>query len=109
MEPWLQLLLQVPLVGVFIWFSLEQQKIYTQNQTKRDEEWRLFLIEQRKANNDAVVQVAKELKENSTILAEVQATMVLHVQQVQLAIPGMQEVVKKLEDTQQRKGRGGGA
>ncbi len=114
----LSLLVQVPLVGLFIWFSLQQQKLHAESQAKRDadnlaiqnkrdEEWRIFLIEQRKANNEAVAEVAKELKENTVILASVQTTMTIHDQRVQLAIPSMQEVVKKLEDTQQRKGRTG--
>ncbi len=38
MEPWLQLLLQVPLVGVFIWYSLEMNRRAVEAQTKANEQ-----------------------------------------------------------------------
>jgi hypothetical protein len=37
MESWASLLIQVPLVGVFIWYSLESQKRYQTSMDKRDE------------------------------------------------------------------------
>jgi hypothetical protein len=37
MEAWVSLLIQVPLVGVFIWYSLEQQKRNQASMDKRDE------------------------------------------------------------------------
>ena len=36
MEAWVSLLVQVPLVGVFIWYSLEMQKRNQASQEKRD-------------------------------------------------------------------------
>jgi hypothetical protein len=37
MESWASLLIQVPLVGVFIWYSLESQKRYQASMDKRDQ------------------------------------------------------------------------
>jgi len=36
---WISLALQVPLVGVFIWYSLKSQERYLQSLDKRDEEY----------------------------------------------------------------------
>ena len=36
-QAWLQILLQIPFVGAFVWFSLEMQKRYQTSMDKRDE------------------------------------------------------------------------
>jgi len=59
---------QIPIVAIFIWFAITQQKIFMTSQEKRDEAWRLFLEEQRKANNEALGRIAEEVKENNTLI-----------------------------------------
>jgi hypothetical protein len=39
MMDWTSILIQVPLVGIFIWFSLESQKRFSDALDKRDQEF----------------------------------------------------------------------
>jgi len=97
-EVW-SLLVQIPLVGIFVWFALQQQKIYSASQNSRDAEWRDFLREEREANNTALGRIAEEVKCSSTILSAMKDVIVAHDQRVQLAIPEMREIVEKLKTT----------
>ena len=56
------LLVQVPLVGMFIWFTLRQNKDFLDAMGKRDEQWRNFLEHQTKSTNDAISRIAEEVK-----------------------------------------------
>jgi hypothetical protein len=100
MDTWVNLLIQVPLVGIFVWFSLRQQESFQRDQTRRDTEWRDFLREQREANNQALGRIAEEVKTVATQLSSVQSLMVSHDQAVRMSIPEMaaaREKLKKLE------------
>lgn len=57
------LLAQIPVVVIFIWFVLKLTASYQAAQDKRDEQWRDFLREQREANNKATARLAEEIKE----------------------------------------------
>jgi hypothetical protein len=61
-EPWINLLIQIPLVGIFVWFTLERDKRAQANEVERDTQWRDFLKEQRVANNEALGRLAEEIK-----------------------------------------------
>jgi hypothetical protein len=61
-EAWVSLLIQVPLVGIFVWFTLQLTKNYQSSQEKRDTEWRDFLREQREQGNNAIGRLAEEIK-----------------------------------------------
>jgi len=61
-EAWLNLLVQVPLVGIFIWFILERDKRSNASQLERDREWRDFMREQREAHTGALSRLAEEIK-----------------------------------------------
>jgi len=56
------LLIQIPLVGIFIWFILERDKRSDLAEEKRDKQWREFLSEQREASNAAISRLAEEIK-----------------------------------------------
>mgnify|MGYP001560419616 CR=1 FL=1 len=45
--PFVSLAIQVPLVGVFIWFTLQLQKRHDDSQALRDKDWREFVKQQR--------------------------------------------------------------
>lgn len=64
------LLVQIPLVGIFVWFTLEIMKRQERSDEKRDEQWRGFLREQAKSYSSALGRVAEEVKENT---AEIRA------------------------------------
>ncbi len=72
-EVWVSLLGQAPLVGIFVWamlmvmdkfnrFQMEIMRQWNEKQAQRDEMWRRFLDEQRRANNEALARLAEEMK-----------------------------------------------
>lgn len=61
-EAWLNLIVQIPVVGIFIWFILEWTKRNNVAQIARDREWREFMREERKSHTDNLSQLAEEIK-----------------------------------------------
>lgn len=61
-ETYLGLLIQVPLVGMFIWFTLRQNKDFLTAMEKRDEQWREFLRDHTDSTNAAIGRIAEEVK-----------------------------------------------
>lgn len=61
-EPYIGLLIQVPLVGMFIWFTLRQNKDFLEAMEKRDEQWRGFLNSHTESTNQAIGRIAEEVK-----------------------------------------------
>ncbi len=57
-EAYISLLIQVPLVGAFIWFALRLISIFMASLDRRDASWQTFLEQQRKQNNDAIASMA---------------------------------------------------
>ena len=55
-------LLQLPLVAIFIWFSLELLARFQRAQDKRDQEWRDFLEQERQARDKMAARLAEEIK-----------------------------------------------
>lgn len=55
------LLIQVPLVGVFIWFALKIMDRFLASLESRDKQWQEFLAAQRKETSDAMVALAARL------------------------------------------------
>lgn len=108
MEPSIQnLLIQIPLVGIFIWFILEQQKRadaaalnrqqkadaeqekrdndwrnFLQQQyekmSEQDKQWREFIAEQRDQSNAAIARLAEEIKGNSLMISQMNGTLISH-------------------------------
>jgi Na+/phosphate symporter len=56
------LLIQVPLVGMFIWFTLRQNKDFLTAMERRDEQWREFLSNHTESTNQAIGRIAEEVK-----------------------------------------------
>lgn len=95
-DAWVSLLIQVPLVGIFIWFTL---KLNEQNQvasTKRDDEWRDFLKEQREASNAALARIAEEVKTLSNQQAQMQALFISHDESIRSQMPAIIRAVDKV-------------
>jgi hypothetical protein len=61
-EAWLNLIVQIPVVGIFIWFILEWTKRNNVAQIARDREWRDFMREERKSHADNLSQLVEEIK-----------------------------------------------
>ena len=53
-ESYFSLLVQVPLVGIFVWFALKLINSFQTSLEKRDTQWQAFLEEQRTTFHDAL-------------------------------------------------------
>jgi len=89
MEPWLQLLIQIPLVGAFMWFVLKQQERDAAERNdrqereaaerkERDAAWQTFLTDQRAATVTALSEVSRELGKVADHLNRLQGTVEQH-------------------------------
>lgn len=61
----INLLAQVPLVGIFVWFTLEIMKRQERSNLQRDEQWMAFLKEQAERHNIGLARVAEDVKSNT--------------------------------------------
>jgi len=61
-EPYISLLIQVPLVGIFVWFAQNMIKQFNDSIDKRDSAWREFLKEHTQSTNAAIGRIAEEVK-----------------------------------------------
>lgn len=69
LEPYIGLFIQIPLVVLFVWFALRQNKDFLdamakhdEQIAKRDEQWRIFLKEHTESTNAAISRIAEEVK-----------------------------------------------
>ncbi len=69
-EPYIGLLIQVPLVGVFIWFALRLISIFMAFLDKRDESWQAFLEQQRKQNNEVISNMASRFADEIRVMGK---------------------------------------
>jgi hypothetical protein len=58
-EPYIGLLVQIPLVGIFVWFSLQLIAIFLKSIEARDIQWRMFQEQERIANHEAIKHMAE--------------------------------------------------
>jgi hypothetical protein len=63
------LLIQIPLVGIFVWFSLRLVDVFLKNIDTRDAQWKLFIEQERKANHDAIAHMAERFSDEIRNLA----------------------------------------
>ena len=77
-EPIASLLVQIPLVGIFIYFILEWTKRIEKANTERDNQWREFLKEERILRTEVLRAIAQEVKENTATLAAITAEIAKH-------------------------------
>ncbi len=64
----ISLLVQIPLVGIFVWFTLEIMKRQERSNDRRDDQWREFLKDQAEQYNSAISRIAEEVKANTSVL-----------------------------------------
>jgi hypothetical protein len=69
---------QVPIVAIFIWFTLKIQDKSDQMVQRRDEQWRKFLEESEKRSMEAYMGIVSELKEVATCVALNRDILVAH-------------------------------
>ena len=64
------LLLQIPLVGIFVWFSLDLISKFLRSIDNRDEAWRIFMRQEREANNAAISHMAARFADEIRIMGK---------------------------------------
>jgi len=77
-EPLANLLVQVPLVGMFIYFILEWSKRMERSQAERDEQWRQFLVEERVHRAEAIGRLAEDIKALSALVHQLSGQITAH-------------------------------
>jgi len=88
-EPILNLLVQIPLVGAFMWLMLKimerqdareekREALDRDERRDRDAAWQKFLTEQRTASNDAIGRIAEEVKSLATEQSAMLALLSAH-------------------------------
>jgi hypothetical protein len=81
LEAYIGLLIQIPLVGIFVWFSLQLISIFLKSMTDlrnsfissmdlRDREWRTYIDQERQANHDAIAHMAQRFADEIRVLAK---------------------------------------
>ncbi len=61
MGDYISLLVQVPLVGIFIWFTLKIVDRFLKTLEQRDIQWQAFLTQQREETNKSLADLAARL------------------------------------------------
>jgi hypothetical protein len=69
-EPYVGLLIQIPLVGIFVWFSLQLITIFLSSLDARDQQWRLFMEQERRANHEAIANMAQRFSDEIRVLGK---------------------------------------
>lgn len=82
-EPLSNLLVQIPLVGMFIYFILEWSKRMEKSQADRDEQWRQFLVEERVHRAEAIGRLAEDIKALSALVNQMSGQLTAHDARVQ--------------------------
>lgn len=63
MEAYVGLLIQIPLVGIFVWFSLQLIATFLKAIEQRDQAWREFLAQQRTFDREAIAHMAQRFSD----------------------------------------------
>lgn len=69
-EAWLGLAVQIPIVGIFVWFSLQLISYFLKSIDERDKQWREFLKQQADTTN---VQMTQQREANNAAIASMAA------------------------------------
>jgi hypothetical protein len=69
MEAYVGLLIQIPLVGIFVWFSLQLIATFLKAIEQRDQAWREFLAQQRTFDREAIAHMAQRFSDEIKTLA----------------------------------------
>jgi len=95
--PWISLLGQIPLVGIFIWFVLTMMDRESAERASRDDKWQTFLREQREANNNALARLAEEIKCMAMELAQMRQVLANHEIQTERRMKFLEKLPKQDE------------
>lgn len=68
-EAYIGLLIQIPLVGIFVWFSIQLINTFLKAIEERDKAWREFLAQQRLYDREAIAHMAQRFSDEIRTLA----------------------------------------
>jgi len=102
-SPVISLLIQIPLVGIFVWFTLKLSDQHRQERKERDRDWREWLNDERRNTQDFLIQERKMRDEafakSFGRLAEevrgVQTVLVKHDERAERGIAAIIESVRQ--------------
>lgn len=81
-EAYIGLLIQVPIVGIFIWYTLQVVDRFMRSLDTRDKEWRDFFSAQRRESAEAQALLAErlgeEIKDIAAEVAKLSGTLSAH-------------------------------
>jgi hypothetical protein len=77
-ESAIQLLLQLPIVGIFVFFILEWSKRMEKSQEDRETKWREFLREEREQRSENARRLAEEIKSVSQEVSRMSGIITAH-------------------------------
>lgn len=69
-DAYIGLLIQIPLVGIFVWFSLKLIDMFLKSIDTRDAQWRSFIEQERKANADALGYMASKFADEIRVIGK---------------------------------------
>lgn len=69
-DNYIGLLIQIPLVGIFVWFSLNLINTFLKSIDERDKQWRVWMEQERRANNEAIAHMGASLTAEVRNLAQ---------------------------------------
>lgn len=69
-ESWISIAIQVPIVGIFVWFSLQLVSNFLKSIDQRDAAWREFMNQQREANNNNITSMATRFSDEIRTLGK---------------------------------------
>jgi hypothetical protein len=96
MEPWIQLLIQIPVVGAFMWFVLTWSQRLDAQQDRRDTQWREFLNSDRAVTIAALTDVSGQLKNVADQLQDMREDLARHDSSAQQAIDTAQAALLEM-------------
>jgi hypothetical protein len=70
LSSYLGLLVQVPLVGIFVWFSLKLVGLFLAALDKRDEQWQQFIAQQQAMAQEATRNMAVRFADEIRVLGK---------------------------------------
>jgi hypothetical protein len=81
LEAYIGLLIQIPLVGIFVWFSLQLISVFLKSMTDlrnsfissmdlRDREWRTYIDQERQSNHAAIAHMAQRFADEIRVLSK---------------------------------------
>lgn len=69
-DQYIGLLIQIPLVGIFVWFSLQLISIFLKSIDARDQQWRQWMELERKTGHEATAHMAAHFADEIHVLSK---------------------------------------